>query len=192
MPYEAFQFLALAILFGGGAMLAWGTVQAAARLRRAAGTGVRRLVGHPAPAPWEPTGWACLRCRSVNRGQTDRCARCRAPRVVAGLPDPPATAEPDVIPIEIRAAGAIVVLEHNAAAHADGLVGHWRLRVNGSITGTAARQDGALALLLALRDADAVFYDLTGKGTFPYPSEALAQRFAERKLPVPGPCPERR
>ena len=32
MPYEAFQFLALAILFGGGAMLAWGTVQAAARL----------------------------------------------------------------------------------------------------------------------------------------------------------------
>lgn len=83
-----------------------------------------------------------------------------------------------------------MTLEHDARAHTDGLSRHWRLRVDGVIVGSAARRDGALALLRAVDGADVVRYDLRGTGVAEYPLPALIAAFEGPKLPVAGPCPE--
>jgi hypothetical protein len=104
----------------------------------------------------------------------------------------PRSGEADIVPAQIEAPdGSVIVLEHNAAAHADGLVGHWRLRVNGAILGTAARRDGALALLRAVQGTDAVLFDPNGAGYAPYSRSALIAAFEAPRLPISAPCPER-
>ena len=104
------------------------------------------------------------------------------------MPSPDAVA--DIVPTAIPASGALVLLEHNPAAHEDALAGHWRLRVNGVVSGSAARRDGALDLLRALEGAETVYYDPNGNGVGPYPVAALIGAFEAPTLPVAGPCPE--
>jgi hypothetical protein len=103
---------------------------------------------------------------------------------------PPAGDAPDIIPARIPATGALVLLEHNAAAHDDGLAGHWRLRVNGVIAGSVARRAGALELLRSLEGAEIVYYDPNGNGVGPYPVVALMRAFEAPALPLVGPCPD--
>lgn len=178
------------LMIYGGMLSAWGVWQLARHLRDRAGPTTRNLIGRPEPPPWIQDHWACSRCRSVNPRFAERCQRCRAPRTSAEIAMPPPVTVPDIIPIEILAAGALVRLEHDALAHDDGLVGHWRMRVNGVIVGSAARRDGALELLRALRGAEIVYYDPKGGGVGPYPIAALIDAFEAPALPVAGPCPE--
>ncbi len=145
----------------------------------------------PVAAPWASGEWACGRCRTVNRAARSVCERCRTSRAEAEMAfDGPAPV-PDIIPAEIPAGvGGIVILEHNAAAHADGLNGHWRLRVNSTIVGSAARRDGALALLRAVTGAEAVLFDPEGDGYAPYGLLELIAAFEAPRLPIRTPCPE--
>jgi hypothetical protein len=100
--------------------------------------------------------------------------------------------EPDIIPASIPAgSSATVVLEHNPAAHLDGLNGHWRLRVNGVIVGSAARRDGVLAMLRAVEGADAALFDPNDSGYARYALPALIAAFEKPKLPLSAPCPEK-
>lgn len=183
--------LALAALIYGGMLIGWGVWQVAARVRRGAGSATRTLLGRAEPPPWVQDHWACGRCRSVNPRFAERCERCRSPRSSAEITVPLPPTVPDIIPASIAAAGALVRLEHNALAHDDGLSGHWRLRVNGVIAGSAARRDGALDLLRALDGAETVYYDPRGSGTGPYPVAALIAAFEGADLPLEEPCPER-
>lgn len=178
------------LLVYGGMLGAWGLWQLVRYLRDRAGPATRDLIGRPEPPPWVQDHWACGRCRSVNPRFAEQCQRCRAPRASAEITVPSPAAVPDIVPIEIPAAGALVRLEHNALAHGDGLAGHWRLRVNGVIAGSAARRGGALELLRALRGAETVYYDPRGRGVGPYPIAALIEAFEGPILPVAGPCPE--
>jgi hypothetical protein len=173
------------------AAAAWGGLGRAARN---ADRATRRLFGRPRSAPdWDRGSWACGRCRSVNRATTVACERCRAPRADVEIPVVPVATEPDVVPAEIAVPdGSAVTLEHNAAAHDDGLNGHWRLRVNGVILGSAARRDGALALLRAVRGSEVVMFDPKGAGYAAYGRAALIAAFEARSLPLRAPCPERK
>jgi hypothetical protein len=173
------------------AFLAARATLGAIRSRRWGGA-ARHLLGHQALAPWDTGEWACGRCRSVNRAASVTCEHCRSPRretelTFAGIPT-----EPDIVPDAIPAgAGAVVTLEHNEAAHRDGLNGHWRLRVNSVIVGSAARRDGALALLRAVEGAEAVLFDPTGAGYAAYALPSLIAAFEQPRLPIRTPCPER-
>lgn len=177
----ALAFLA-AVAFRGG-------VRAALRRADAA---TRRLFGRPRPpSPWATGEWACGRCKTLNRGSSRACERCRSPRAEADMRFAPVPTEPDIVPASIPAGvGAVVTLEHNAAAHTQGLNGHWRLRVNSVIVGSAARRDGALALLRAVEGADAVLFDPKGDGYAAYPLPALIAAFEAPRLPIRAPCPE--
>jgi hypothetical protein len=179
----------LVMVYGGG-LIAWGVWQLAGRIRRGTGPVARSLIGRPKPPPWVQDHWGCGRCRTVNPRFAERCQGCRQPRSAVEIAVPPPAAVPDVVPTEIQASGALVRLEHNAIAHDDGLAGHWRLRVNGVIAGSAANRDGALELLRALRDAETVYYDPAG-GVGPYPLAALIGAFEAGPLAVAGACPER-
>jgi len=183
--------LAFLLLVYGGGLLAWGTWRLAGRIRRGAGPATRTLIGRPEPPPWVQDHWACGRCRSVNPRHAARCQRCRAPRADVEIPVLPPPTEADIIPAAIPAAGATVLLEHNAAAHDEGLAGHWRLHVNGVIAGSAARRDGALDLLRALQGVETVYYDPKGNGVVPCPIAALIGAFQAPTLPLSEPCPER-
>lgn len=147
----------------------------------------------PDRAPWASAGWACGRCHSVNPHLAPACQRCRSPRAETEMAFAGVPTEPDVIPAPIPAgSGATVTLEHNPAAHLDGLNGHWRLRVNSVIVGSAARRDGALALLRAVEGADAVLYDAEGMGYAAYDLPSLIAAFEVPRLPLRAPCPEGR
>jgi hypothetical protein len=155
------------------------------------GKTARRMIGHQERAPWASNGWACGRCHTVNRHTRRECERCRSPRESTEMAFAQVATEPDIIPASIPAgAGAIVTLEHNSAAHTEGLNGHWRLRVNSVIVGSAARRDGAVALLRAVEGANAVLFDPRGAGIAPYPISALIAAFESPKLPLSVPCPE--
>ena len=172
------------------AVAAWGGLGRAARN---ADRATRRLFGRPVlPQDWDRGTWACGRCRSINRPRSVACERCQAPRAEVEIPVVPVPTAPDVVPAEIAVPdGSAVTLEHNAAAHADGLNGHWRLRVNGVILGSAARRDGALALLRAVRGSEVVLFDPKGAGYATYGRAALIAAFEARSLPLRAPCPER-
>jgi hypothetical protein len=174
-------------------LLAWATWQGLGRMARNADRTTRRVFGRrPLGQDWDRGTWACGRCRTVNRPALVACERCRAPRAEVEMHAGPPPGEPDIIPAEITVPdGSVIVLEHNAAAHADGLVGHWRLRVNGVILGSAARRDGALALLRAVHGTDAVLFDPNGAGYATYSRSALMVAFEAPKLPLAAPCPER-
>jgi hypothetical protein len=179
------------LLIGVGIVLALAFRDAARGYRRGLGAAVRSAIGRPEPPAWARGEWACGACRSVNRRDARSCDTCRAPRAAVELAFAPPEAAPDILPEVIPAgAGSTVTLEHNAAAHSDGLSGHWRLRVNGVTVGSAATRDGALHLLRAVRDAEAVLFDPRGAGYAPYGLADLIRAFEGPRLPVSGPCPE--
>lgn len=173
-------------------VLALGFRDLLGRWRRGAGPLARRALGRPAPPPWEHREWLCGGCRSLNAASAARCRTCRTPRATGELRlERPAPGAEDQIPARIEAAPpSTVVLEHRAAAHGDGLVGHWRLRVNGVVSGTAAHHGGALALLRALDGPQVVVFDPDGGGHRPFPLAALIAAFEGPRPPIPGPCPE--
>lgn len=156
------------------------------------GPATRRALGAPDPsATWARGEWACGRCRSLNRGSATACERCRAPRAQAEIRVAAPGTAPDIIPAEIRAGPtSVVTLEHNPGAHGRGLTGHWRLRVNTVIVGSAARRDGALALLRAVRGASAVMFDADGEGFAAYGLPDLVRAFEAPRLPLRTPCAE--
>jgi hypothetical protein len=185
------RLVVFVLLVGAGALTAWTVVDIIRRNRARAVKKARDALGVEDRPAWAQGDWACGRCRSVNRPSARRCARCRGERPVVELRFDPPAREPDVIPAEIRPGpGALVMLEHDAAAHARNLNGHWLLRVNGVIAGSAATRDGALQLLCALRDAPSVMADTKGEGYAGYPTDLLAAAFAGPQLPYAGPCPE--
>lgn len=184
------RLIVLFMAFGVGAFLARGVWSffAGGGLGRAA----RRAISRPAPPPWASGEWACGACHTVNRPSSPACERCRAPRAVTQMSFAGIPTEPDIIPASIPAGtSATVTLEHNAAAHTDGLNGHWRLRVNSVIVGSAARRDGVVALLRAVEGAESVLFDPKGAGVAPYAIPALIAAFESTKLPLSVPCPER-
>lgn len=173
------------------AVVALAVRDALGRAGRDAGKFTRGVIGRPLPPEWAAAEWACGRCRTVNGAHRESCQRCRAPRAQVELAFQPAAREPDVIPAEVSAGpGASVMLEHRAEAHRADLAGHWRLRVNGVVAGSAATRDGALALLRALRGTETVLFDPKGMGYAPYPLPALIAAFEGPRLPFSGPCPE--
>ena len=183
-------FVLLAILAFSG-LMALGVREALGRMRAGSGGAARRAMGRPAPPPWATGEWACGRCRSFNRQAQVRCTRCGAQRRQVEMTFAPPEPEADVIPEEIAAGpGALVVLEHDPAAHTRALAGHWTLRVNGVTAGSASTRDGALALLRALGGTERVMFDPKGLGLAPYPLGAVIAAFEGRKLPITSPCPE--
>jgi hypothetical protein len=184
-------WVAFTFFFGAGALVAWTAVDLLRRARPRIDRGVRTAIGHPEGPEWATGEWPCARCRSVNLAAASRCAKCRGRREEVELRFAPPGREPDVIPAEIRAGpGSLVLLEHDAAAHRRSLNGHWLMRVNGVVVGSAATRDGALQLLRALRDVPVVMADPKGEGYAAYPTELLAAAFAGPQLPYTGPCPE--
>ena len=153
---------------------------------------MRRFAGRTPAPTWATGEWACGACHTVNRASLVACERCRAPRGATQMTFAAIPTEPDIIPATIPVgAGSTVSLEHNPAAHLEGLNGHWRLRVNSVIVGSAARRDGALALLRAVDGAPAVVFDPDGAGYAHYALPALIAAFEGPKLPLAAPCPEK-
>lgn len=188
MTLRAFAFLLILAISGIAALAARDLL---GRARSDATRAARAAVAGPPAPEWASRGWACGRCRSVTSHGRDRCQRCGAPRREIELQFPPPEPVPDIIPAEIVAGpGSLVMLEHNAAAHGQALAGHWRLRVNGVVAGSAATRDGALALLRAVRGVDTVVFNPRGMGYAPYPLAALVAAFEGPRLPFADPCPE--
>ncbi len=184
--------LALVVIpYVGGMLAAWLVVNALRAARRRAGDRARDMMGTSNPPPWMTGDWACSRCRTVNRHARDRCQGCRARRSDVAMSFEPPPAEPDAIPARVAAGpGDVCWLEHNPAAHAERLNGHWRLRVNGVITGSAATRDGAAALLRVIDGTQLVLFDPHGSGPTVYRLDALLAAFERGRLPFNGTCPE--
>lgn len=184
MTVRAVVFLLILVASGITALGAREAMRAS--VRRAGGATRRALARGGDGRPW-----ACVRCRSVTPDSRDRCSSCGAQRATSQLLFAPVETEPDILPEAIPVTSdALVALEHNAAAHEDGLNGHWRLRVNGVVVGVAARRDGALHLLRAIDGGGVVIFDPHGNGLAPYPLEAVIRSFEGPRLPLGVPCPE--
>lgn len=191
-PEAAVGRLLLALLVVGlGVVFAASVTRGAADYRRGLARSLRRAI-RPEPPPWVRTEWVCGACRSVNLARSRLCATCRRERAVVELTFTPEPTMPDQIPAAIAVPpGSRVTLEHNPAAHADGLTGHWRLRVNGVVVGSAARRDGALALLRVVGGADTIMFDPRETGFSTYRLIDLVAAFERPRLPLDVPCPER-
>ena len=184
MTVRAVVFLLILVASG---ITAWGVREAMRASVRRAGGATRQAFARGG----DGRPWACARCRSLTPDSRDRCSKCGADRATSQLAFAPVETEPDVLPEAIPVtADALVFLEHDAAAHEDGLNGHWRLRVNGVVVGVAARRDGALHLLRAVQGGSVVMFDPHGNGVAPYPLEALIHAFDGPRLPLGVPCPE--
>ena len=172
-----------------GMLLAWAVVTAFGGATRA----VRRNISHARGADrpeWAPGIWQCAACLTTNLRSAERCEKCRRPR--QELSHPPIEPRPDWTPDRIPAAnGAIVTLIHDPRAHLDPGEAHWRLTVGGRTVGSAARRDGALALLRALDGPDVVALDVRGTGPSTYRLAGVIARFEAPGFPLDLPCPER-
>jgi hypothetical protein len=103
-----------------------------------------------------------------------------------------APVRPDWIPERIPVQpGAIVTLLHEPAAHRDPGEAHWRLAVGGRTVASAARRDGALAILRAIDGAETISLDVRGTGTSTYRLADVIDRFVGSRFPLEVPCPER-
>lgn len=184
--------LLLALLVVGIDVVSAASVtRGAADYRRGLARALRRAI-RPEPPPWVRTEWVGGSCRSVNNPRARRCAPCRRERAGVVLTLTPWPTMPDEIPAEIAVQpGNRLTLEHNPAAHADGLTGHWRLGINGVVVGSPARRDGALALLRAIGDADTIMFDPRETGFATHRLVDLIAAFKRPRLPVDVPCPER-
>jgi hypothetical protein len=103
----------------------------------------------------------------------------------------PIEVRPDWIPerIEVPPA-AVVTLVHDPGAHLDPSEAHWQVCVGGRMVGSAARRDGALALLRTLDGAEVVHLDVRGTGAAQYRLEDVIARFEGQRFPLDVPCPE--
>jgi hypothetical protein len=188
---QAVRAIVFLLFVGAGALTAWTLVDIARRNGARIVHAGRKLLGNPEQPSWAPGDWPCARCRSVNRSGTSRCARCRGPRDEVELRLPAPEREPDIIPGEIRSGpDALVILEHHDDAHVRALSGHWLLKVNGVVAGSAATRDGAAALLAALQDTPMVMADPKGQGYAQYATASLIAAFTAGPLPYTGACPE--
>jgi hypothetical protein len=98
---------------------------------------------------------------------------------------------PDWIPERIAVpVGDVVALVHDPAAHADPGEAHWRVTIGGRTVGSAARRDGALALLRALDGTGTVALDVRGTGAAAYRLADVIARFEGAHFPLDVPCPE--
>ena len=182
----------LAFAFIAGLVLAVAFRDALSRYVRGLGPAIQRGLGRTNPPDWDRGDWLCRWCLSVNGRTAVRCLKCKTSRESAELPRPAPERGPDAIPRAIVVPlGALVVLEHNAAAHADALAGHWRLRVGREIVGSAAFRDGVVELLRSIEGADVVLFDPRGIGHRSYRLGDLASRFDRDEMPLDMPCPER-
>lgn len=172
-----------------GIVLAWGLFTFLGGAKREARRSLTTARGGTRPE-WAPGIWHCAACLSTNPPTATRCGRCMAPRHV--LEHDPVEVRPDWIPDRVPVAtGALIGLVHDASAHADPSLAHWRLMVGGQIAGSAARRDGALALLRALDGADRISLDVRGTGPADYRVADVIARFEAPAFPLDVACPER-
>lgn len=85
----------------------------------------------------------------------------------------------------------MVRLLHDPAAHAEPSAAHWKVTVGRQMVGSAARRDGALALLRAIDGTDTITLDVRGTGAAEFRLTDLIARFEGRRFPLDVPCPER-
>lgn len=182
------RFLIWVLMYVGGMGVAYVLVRAIRGALRGAGRGVERSRRGSRPV-WATGMWHCATCRSTNVPGATRCASCRAPREELPHAAPAERADwiPDVIAVPPM---TVPLLDHVSAAHADPSKAHWRMTCGGQLVGSAARRDGALALLRALSGTDVVMLDVreTGHARFRL-GDAIA-RFERPGFPLDVACPE--
>lgn len=173
----------------GGMLVAWVVVAALSGASRATRRRINRARGADRPE-WASGIWQCATCLTTNRPSAERCERCRRPR--QELAHPPIEPRPDWVPDRIAVpADAIVTLMHDPGAHVDPGEAHWRVTVGGSTVGSAARREGAVALLRALDGAELIALDIRGTGASTYRLADVIARFEAPAFPLAVPCPER-
>jgi hypothetical protein len=184
------RLLAFLVFGGAGVLLAVGVRDLLRHWERSAGPGLGKLVGRPRTPEWVTTQWLCGGCRSFNHQSVDRCHRCGRARSNAQLHPPPSVPPEDIIPAAIDVTGRRVSLDHNRAAHLDGLHSHWQLRVDGQVVGSASLRTGAVALLRCVEGTDMIWFDPHGSGHGQYNLGRLVAAFSAGRLPISEPCPE--
>lgn len=157
---------------------------------RGFGRAFTRALGREAPPEWLVTEWLCGACRTVNVRAASRCLCCKSSRAAHEMHTTAPELAPDVIPSVIDGTGRRVTLEHNRAAHRDPGGGHWRMRIDGRVIGSAALRDGALALLRVVHGTDTVLFDAHGAGVASFRLPELIAAFERPALPLSVPCPE--
>jgi hypothetical protein len=183
------QMAVVALGLLGGMVLAWALFTFLGSAARSARHGIARARGPERPV-WAPGIWHCAGCYTTNPPTATRCARCRRPR--EELVHAPIEARRDWIPATIVVPpDVIVTLVHDPAAHADPGAAHWRLTAGGQTVGSAARRDGAVALLRALDGVREVAFDRRGTGPTTYRLAEVIARFEAAGFPLDVPCPER-
>jgi hypothetical protein len=174
--------LVLAILFRDGL----------AHYARGFGPALAKALGREPPPDWRSGEWICGACLSSNTRISTECAKCRGHRAMTALR--PADPEPmsEVVPERIAVpAGTHLLLEHNAAAHADGLVGHWRIRRSGQVLASTSRRTGVPGMLRAIEGTDIILLDRRGAGATAYRIPEVIAEFESPRFPLAVPCPER-
>ena len=183
------QMAIVAAALAGGAILAWGVFTFLGGAARVARRDIAHARGADRPE-WAPGIWHCAACLTTNRPTATRCERCREPR--RELEHPPAELRPDWIPERIVVSPEqLVSLIHDPAAHRDPGLAHWRLAAGGQTVGSAARRDGAAALLRALDGVDVIAIDVRGTGQATYRLVDAIASFEAERFPLDVPCPER-
>lgn len=183
------QMAAVAAALLGGMVLAWALFHLLGAMGSATRRDIARARGADRP-DWAPGIWHCASCLTTNRPTATRCERCRRPR--DELPHPATEPRPDWIPDRIAVPPDVIVsLIHDPAAHGDPGLAHWRLAAGGRTVGSAARRDGATALLRALDGVEVVAIDVRGIGPATYRVIDAIARFEAPRFPLDVPCPER-
>ena len=173
----------------GGMVIAWGLVTLLGGATRRARRDISRARGAERPE-WAPGIWHCAACLSTNRPTATRCERCRRPR--EELVHDAAEVRPDWLPDRIPVPpNVIVTLVHDPSAHLDPGEAHWRLTAGGRTVGSAARREGALALLRALDGVDVIALDVRGTGPGTFRLADVIARFEAPRFPLDVACPER-
>lgn len=172
-----------------GIIIGWAVFAVLGGAGRTARRGAATALATDRPE-WRPGIWHCAACLSTNPPTAVRCSTCRAPR--QELVHAPQEPRSDWIPERIVVpAGDLVTLVHDPVAHGDPGEAHWRVVVGGRTAGSAARRDGALALLQALDGAETIALDVRGTGPSTYRVVDVIARFEASRFPLDVPCPER-
>jgi len=186
-PLVGMLLVALSLL--AGVVVAWAVFTSLGGLVRRSRKSISRARGADRP-DWAPGIWMCTSCLSSNTPSATRCERCRRPREELAQRVEPV--RPDSIPERIEVPpGAFVSLRHDPEAHTDPGAAHWRLLVGGQTVASAARRDGASAMLRALHGTDIVDLDVNGMGARTYRLSDVIARFDGPRFPLEVPCPER-
>lgn len=186
-PLAAMAVVGAALL--GGMVIAWVLITVMGRVGGAARRGIDRARGADRPE-WAPGIWHCAACLTTNHPAATRCVKCHAQRqeLVHAAIEP----RPDWIPDRIAVTrDAVVSIVHDPAAHLDPGAAHWRVTSGGQTVGSAARRDGALALLRALDGIDVIRLDVRGTGPSAYRLADVVARFEAGPFPIDAACPER-